>query len=111
MPRMTQDEVERELHGLIECLKAYQPQRVLLHGSFARGDYHTHSDFDIIVVKDTSKRFTDRIGEVIELCGKISRSVEPMVYTPQEFEAMRQRGNHFICRALREGRVLYESTT
>ncbi len=106
--RLTQAEIDAELADLVERLKPYAPQRIVLHGSLARGDWNRASDIDLIIVKDTSLPFTKRISEVIGLCGT-TMNVEPLVYTPEELAAMLAAGNSFLEKALRQGKVLYES--
>lgn len=106
--RLTQAEIDAELTSLVEMLKPYAPQRIVLHGSLARGDWNRASDIDLIIVKDTKLPFTKRISEVIGLCDT-TMSVEPLVYTPDELAAMLEAGNSFLEKALRQGKVLYES--
>lgn len=106
--RLTQAEIDAELASLVEMLKPYAPQRIVLHGSLARGDWNRASDIDLIIVKDTNLPFTQRISEVIGLCDT-TMSVEPLIYTPDELAAMLEAGNSFLEKALRQGKVLYES--
>jgi uncharacterized protein len=106
--RLTQAEVDVELANLVEMLKPYGPQRIVLHGSLARGDWNRASDIDLIIVKETNLPFTKRISEVIGLCDT-TLSVEPLIYTPDELAAMLEAGNSFLEKALRQGKVLYES--
>lgn len=106
--RLTQSEVDAELAELVEMLKAYAPQRVILHGSLARGDWNRASDIDLIIVKETAELFSKRISEVIGLCNT-TMNVEPLVYTPTELAALLAAGNSFLTEALRHGKVLYES--
>jgi len=50
LPHLSDEEV-RSLTGIVERLiDAYQPERVYLFGSKARGDYGPDSDFDLLVV-------------------------------------------------------------
>jgi predicted nucleotidyltransferase len=86
---------------------AYGPEKVILFGSFARGDADEFSDIDLIVIKETSQRFVRRLVEVMAF---VSREVaaDIFVYTPQEFQAMVEAGNPFIEQALKDGIVLYE---
>lgn len=35
----------------------YEPERIMLFGSLARGDTHEDSDIDLIVVKGTDARY------------------------------------------------------
>lgn len=93
---------------VVDCIvRNYHPVRVILFGSYARGDIHEGSAVDLLIVKDTDERFTDRIGAVLRLCD-FDVTVEPLVYTPAELQRMVERGNDFILTALREGRVVYE---
>lgn len=96
-----------EFKKIVEALKPYRPKKVILFGSFARGEAHGLSDIDLIVIKETQKRFVERISEVLELCDT-AIPIEPLVYTPAEIEQLLAEGNSFISQALREGRVLYD---
>ncbi|MCE4604427.1 MAG: nucleotidyltransferase domain-containing protein [Aeropyrum sp.] len=59
---------------------------VLLHGSYARGDFNLWSDIDLIVV---SERFEGlRPLDRYELLPDYPPRVEPLLVTPQEFEEM-----------------------
>ena len=95
--------VQRVLQGLM----AYEPEKVILFGSYARGDADEFSDIDLIVIKDSQERFVRRLVEVMAF---IPREVaaDVFVYTPQEFQNMVEAGNPFIEQALKDGIVLYE---
>ena len=107
MRRLTTEEFQERLRRIIEQIEEYHPQRVILFGSFARGDYHALSDADLLIVKDTDRPFISRIGDVLALCD-YDVPLEPLVYTPQELEQMKREGNSFIERILKEGVVVYE---
>ena len=81
-------------------------QRVILFGSVAREEIGEWSDLDLIVVLNSDQPFIKRLGLLYE---RIQPRVglDLMAYTPQEFEAIRERP--FIRQALREGKVLYET--
>jgi predicted nucleotidyltransferase len=89
-------------------VRAYDPLRVIVFGSFARGDTHEGSDLDLIVVKDTDERFFNRIGRVRDAAHGLGLDVQPLVYTPTEMEEMLTGGNSFLGTALLEGAVAYE---
>ena len=60
---------------------------IVLIGSLARGDYTAFSDADIvIIVKNDSRRFVDRIAEYIDT--DLGIDVEPRVYTVDEIMGM-----------------------
>jgi uncharacterized protein len=92
---------------IANIVHGYSPRQIWLYGSFARGDYHQESDLDLIIIKETDKKFPDRIEEVLQYCpGGIA--VEPMVYTPQELETMLAERNTFLVQAFSEGVLVYD---
>ncbi|MDZ7262577.1 MAG: nucleotidyltransferase domain-containing protein [candidate division KSB1 bacterium] len=46
-----------KLDRVIECLKRYEPEKIILFGSYARGEVDESSDVDFVVIKKTDKRF------------------------------------------------------
>ena len=64
----------------------------------ARGDVGSWSDVDLIVVK-TDKKFLDRLDEIYE---DADVAMDVLVYTPEEFEKMKNRS--FIRKAIGEGK-------
>ena len=92
--------INRIAHG-------YQPDKIVLFGSFARGDFHDDSDVDLLIIKDTTDSVLRRMDAVLDHCtGDIA--VEALIYTPTEFDAMLRRGSDFLQQALSDGRVVYE---
>ena len=104
------DEVEPELARIVEHLASYGAERVVLYGSYARGDFNVDSDVDLLILKETNERFIDRIASALAVTGA-RIPVEPIVYTPEEIEEMRARRSGLLADAEREGNVLYERGT
>ncbi len=98
--------VERAVAAIAQRCR---PQRIIVFGSFARGDTHELSDLDLIVVAQTDERFFDRIGRVRDACADVNVDVRPLVYTPAELAQMLDEGNDFLETALAEGVVAYEA--
>lgn len=100
----------REIEMLVEQLKAYAPQKIILFGSCARGDFSDESDIDMLIIKESDKLRPARATEVYRLLRSLRRTIpfEPLVYTPAELEWSLVTGDHFIEDILREGKVLYE---
>ena len=88
-------------------IRNYTPQKIVLFGSYARGEAHEGSDIDLMVIKETSKRFIDRIADVIQL-NKTLLTLEPMVYSPLEFETMKKEKRDFIMTIEEEGIEIYD---
>ena len=97
----------QKLQIIVEALKKYDAQKILLFGSLAKGNADEYSDIDILVIKKTDKPFVKRLREVALLC-KLDEPIDILVYTPEEIEEMKKAGNFFIESVFSEGRVLYE---
>jgi uncharacterized protein len=84
------------------------PLRIILFGSWARGDARPDSDIDLLVVLphvENKRQTASRIGNA--LCD-LPASKDIVVTTPEEIAA---RGNvigDVLRPALREGKVVYE---
>lgn len=76
--------------------------RVVLFGSLARGDAVPGSDADVLVLlRETLLRFQERF--VRYMPRGVAMGVDVFAYTHSELENMRESGNPFVARALREG--------
>ena len=49
MRRLTVEEFQERLTGIIGRIKEYHPRRVILLGSFARGDHRALSDAEVLI--------------------------------------------------------------
>lgn len=101
------NEIGPELKKMVARLAASGALRVVLYGSYARGDFNADSDVDLLILKETNERFIDRIASALAVTGA-RIPVEPIVYTPEEIEEMRARRSGLLADAEREGKVLYE---
>ena len=100
--------MEETLNALLQALQRYQPQRIILFGSTARGEADAESDLDVLVIKETPEPFVQRLETMARLCPP-GVHADILVYTPEELQRMVEDGNPFILRALEEGRVIYEA--
>ena len=103
--RILNDELKRIVESII---REYSPQKIILFGSLATNNIHQWSDIDLVVIKDTDKRFLDRIEEILLMTfPKVGMNL--VVYTPQEFEKMLEEKRYFLIEeVLKKGKVLYE---
>jgi len=110
---------EQKLKKVVERLKPYKPEKIILYGSRARGDFREDSDIDLLIVKKTKKRYFDRIGDIQKLLYKkeyylnpqeFIEALDPIVYTPKEIQQRQDIGDFFVRRILKEGKTIYERT-
>jgi len=96
------DEIYKAIEELIHRIKKELPVKsVYLYGSFATGHIHEGSDIDLVIVGDFQERFTDRIARILDMT---NLPIQPLVYTPEEFDEMVQRKNPLITEVLRTGK-------
>ncbi len=82
-------------------------RKVILFGSYARGDVSRRSDMDFAVIMDTDKRFFDRYELCDELYDIFDTGLDILPYTEEEFSRISHRS--FIKTIIKEGVVVYES--
>jgi predicted nucleotidyltransferase len=97
----------KKLKVIIEALKAYNPEKIILFGSSARGEQDEYSDIDLVIIKKTQDRFLQRLKRVTLLIRE-PIPVDLFVYTPEEFAQMLEDENPFVQIVIKEGRVIYE---
>ena len=108
--RLIGTELEEYLQRITAGLVAvFDPSRIILFGSFARGDQNRASDLDIVVIAPTRLPFCERIGKALACCYAASTRlpIEVLVYTPEEWRRMLQENNPLLSLVAREGRILY----
>ena len=91
-----------------ERIAADHPQvtRILLFGSFARGDFGTRSDMDLLILlKDSSLPIRDRIAQFLEYCSGYPADVFPLTET--ELEGRLRENDPFWVRAVSEAIECY----
>jgi predicted nucleotidyltransferase len=87
-------------------LEHYDPERILLFGSLASGETEAWSDIDLVIVRETSRRFLDRT-EVMQVL-RPGVGVDILVYTPAEFAQLSQEWAFVRDEIAGKGKVLYE---
>jgi predicted nucleotidyltransferase len=94
---------------IVTALRPFEPEKVILYGSSARGETDEYSDIDLVVIKRTEEPFLDRLSHAARLLSRLPKHVDLLVYTPDEIERMAEERRDFILTVLEEGRVIYES--
>jgi len=65
---------------------AFEPKKIFLFGSYAKGNYKEDSDIDIAVVLKDFENVIDIQLELMKLRRKIDNRIEPHPFREQDFE-------------------------
>jgi uncharacterized protein len=86
----------------------FLPQRVVLFGSYARGNPSPDSDVDLLVIMPTKKR---GIQQALEIRQRVSCPfpLDLLVKTPEDVDHRLALQDSFLISILKEGKTLYES--
>ena len=97
------------LKTIVQRLRAAgQPQKIILFGSQARGQSDRDSDYDLLVIENSSQPRYRRSVSYRHALKDLGTSKDIVVWTPDEIAEWQNVPNAFITTALREGVVLYE---
>ena len=101
-------QLELELARMVRVLSADATvEKMIVFGSLASGEIHEWSDIDLLVVKETDKRFIERLHEV-RLSVMPQEAVDFVVYTPHEFYVLAPQRRFVREEIVEKGRVVYE---
>ncbi len=87
----------------------YNPEKIILFGSYAYGRRRKDSDIDLLIIKRTNARHVDRSIRIREILKEENRyvAIEPLVYTPEEINKRLELEDDFIKTILEKGVHLY----
>jgi predicted nucleotidyltransferase len=89
-------------------VSAFQPHRIILFGSQARGTADERSDVDILVVCPVSDNRRAMMVAMDRALRGLNFARDIIVVTPEEFERDRHIPGTVARPAWREGKILYE---
>ncbi|MCI0532766.1 nucleotidyltransferase domain-containing protein [bacterium] len=85
----------------------FEPEKIILFGSFAWGNPTEDSDVDLFVVKKSDKKRWEREYEIRRKIFPAGMPVDVLVYTPDELKKRLSVQDFFIKDILNKGTVLY----
>ena len=97
------------LDSIIErIVEVASPERIILFGSAARGDFGRDSDIDLLIVKDGEDTLTLMSRIYGEMQG-VGAAVDALVVSSEDVERYKDSHALIIKSALQDGVVVYES--
>ena len=108
-PRVTRMRVpDSAIRKMVHCIvRRFQPEQIILFGSYARGDANADSDVDFLVVMPVhdSKAHQEVMIGVALHDFRVAKDI--VVSTPEEFAWRKEIVGTIEYPAVREGKVMY----
>ncbi len=99
----------REIDAIVRRIaEKFDPERIILFGSYASGKPHAYSDVDWLVVMQTQERPLAKQLQIARALSPHPFGLDILVYTPQEIESRVTMGDYFLREIVTRGKILYE---
>jgi uncharacterized protein len=99
----------REIRAVVKQIaETFQPEKIILFGSYAYGKPKPESDVDLLVVMETSLRERQQRLEISRMLSPRTFPMDLLVRTPKQLEERIALGDLFLSEITSQGQVLYE---
>jgi len=100
---------EETIRHIVEVIRTHlSPRRIILFGSYARGEAGPDSDLDLFVELDPPLPARGRSRQIKRLFDPYPCPMDIVVYSPEEVAYWSRAPASLVASILREGKVLYE---
>lgn len=109
--RLSTEKITPELIDYIveKIVQQIQPEKIILFGSYARGDFERDSDLDLFIIKDGKESSRIMRRKVDALLWGRRFPVDLVVRKPKEVEwNFRAKNPFYLYHIFKDGKVLYE---
>ncbi|MCI4624918.1 MAG: nucleotidyltransferase domain-containing protein [Candidatus Magnetoovum sp. WYHC-5] len=89
-------------------IRVANPDKIILFGSFPRGDYNQNSDYDICIIKKGVAHKRKLAQMIYKSLYGISAPIDLIVETPENFAKLKDNPYFIYKTIVEEGTLLYE---
>ncbi len=110
MSLQTPQRIAWQIENVVKQItQRFQPEQIILFGSYAYGQPHPGSDVDMLVVLDTPLKETE---QSVRICQEIDYhfGLDLIVRTPATLSKRLALGDPFLREIINQGTILYERT-
>ena len=99
---------DKNLQRVISIIaKNYHPEKIILFGSYARGENNYDSDIDLLIIKESKLPRHKRALEIRKYLRGLKIPLDIIVYTKAEIEKWKNVKSTFVNNVIQEGKVVY----
>lgn len=100
---------EEIIQAMVKSIvEKFNPEKVILFGSHARGNASPKSDIDLLIIMPIEGSRRKKMVEIYGALGPVGIPKDILVFTPDDIEKYGQLLGTILKPALEEGKVLYE---
>lgn len=96
-----------------KIVREIQPEKIILFGSYAKGEFDKSSDLDLFIIKDDKKLTSSQLRRKVDALLRGRKfAVDLLVRKPEEVELNIKAENPFyLYHIFENGKVLYEKSS
>jgi uncharacterized protein len=100
---------EKKISEIVKKIASgYNPEKIILFGSYASGTAVEDSDIDIFVIKDSVLPRPQRTMQLRRMLLGSQIPMDLIVYTPSEVDKEKDEKYSFVYEVLNSGKTVYE---
>ena len=98
-----------KVQATIEIIvREFNPEKIIIFGSVAKGTADEHSDLNILVVLDTDESHYRRPSRIYKAVSRVRIPKDIFVLTPEEFQRGKEKRLSFMHEIVRTGKVVHQ---
>jgi len=106
---MTREGIQAALDDMRRrIVQQFDPEKIILFGSFARGSEGNDIDLDFLIVIDFDGSLRDKANEIDMALADRTLPIDLVLVTPAQFNRQRNLPGTIVREAVREGKVIYD---
>jgi predicted nucleotidyltransferase len=107
------NQIDENLNNIVNyVLSKVSPEKIILFGSRARGDYIEESDYDILVIMKEVENERDVVGLLYKgfMKSNLVKNIDFLVISMEKYERLKEVIGYIFIEVEKEGLILYDST-
>jgi len=102
--RIPQEAIDDVIRQIVEKI---HPNKIILFGSYARGDFNAESDVDLLIILDKIPEADKRPSLTLRRALKVPFGLDLIICTQDELSLRIKKEDWFLREAIETGKVVY----